>query len=96
MDTPAGLHALFALVLLLLPSVYVTHIWYVTQISGCGIEAYHEGLGHCLGLPHPPIGHPLCGTCFVQYHRVPKFWTHGSVCCACAQRPGLPCAWYSG
>ena len=20
----------------------------------------------------------------------PKFWTHGSVCCACAQRPGLP------
>ena len=24
--------------------------------------------------------------------RVPKFWTYGSVCCACAQRPGLPCA----
>ena len=24
------------------------------------------------------------------YRRVPKFWTYGSVCCACAQRPGLP------
>ena len=22
--------------------------------------------------------------------QVPKFWTYGSVCCACAQRPGLP------
>jgi hypothetical protein len=25
-----------------------------------------------------------------QYHRVPKFSPNGSVCCACAQRPGLP------
>ncbi len=25
-----------------------------------------------------------------QYRRVPKFWTYGSVCCACARRPGLP------
>ncbi len=25
-----------------------------------------------------------------HYRQVPKFWTHGSVCCACAQRPGLP------
>ena len=23
-----------------------------------------------------------------MYHRVPKFWTHGSVCCACTQRTG--------
>ena len=30
------------------------------------------------------------------YRRVPKFWTHGSVCCACAQRPGLPRACHSG
>jgi hypothetical protein len=25
-----------------------------------------------------------------KYHRVPKFWTYGSVCCSCAQRHGLP------
>ena len=25
-----------------------------------------------------------------RYRRVPKFWTYGLVCCACAQRPGLP------
>ena len=31
-----------------------------------------------------------------SYNRVPKFWTHGSVCCACAQRPGLPRACHSG
>ncbi len=30
------------------------------------------------------------------YHRVHKFWTYGSVCCACAQRPGLPRACHSG
>ena len=24
-------------------------------------------------------------------HRVPMFLPYGSVCCACAQRPGLPC-----
>ncbi len=29
------------------------------------------------------------GVAFV-YHRVPKFSPYGSVCCACAQRPGLP------
>ncbi len=27
---------------------------------------------------------------------VPKFSTYGSVCCACAQRPGLPRARHSG
>jgi hypothetical protein len=27
---------------------------------------------------------------------VPRFWTYGSVCCACAQRPGLPRACHSG
>ena len=27
---------------------------------------------------------------------VPKLWTYGSVCCACAQRPGLPRACHSG
>jgi hypothetical protein len=32
----------------------------------------------------------------VLYHRLPKFWTYGSVCCACAQRPGLPRACHSG
>jgi hypothetical protein len=32
-----------------------------------------------------------------QHHRrVPKFWTYDSVCCACAQRPGLPRACDSG
>ncbi len=35
-----------------------------------------------------------------QAHRaippVPNFWTYGSVCCACAQRPGLPRACHSG
>ena len=38
-----------------------------------------------------------CGRQFIKYvcHHfsnrwVPTFWTHGSVCCACAQRPGLP------
>jgi hypothetical protein len=30
------------------------------------------------------------------YRRVPKFWTYGSVCCACAQRPGLPRARHTG
>ncbi len=30
------------------------------------------------------------------YRQVPKFWTYGSVCCACAQRPGLPRACHSG
>jgi hypothetical protein len=29
----------------------------------------------------------LPGLC---YRGVPKFWTYGSVCFACAQRPGLP------
>jgi hypothetical protein len=32
----------------------------------------------------------------VIYRRVPKFWTKGSVRCACAQRPGLPHAWSEG
>ena len=27
---------------------------------------------------------------------MPKFWTHGSGCCACTQGPGLPCACRSG
>ena len=31
-----------------------------------------------------------------RYRRVPKFWTHDSACCACAQRPGLPRACHSG
>ncbi len=31
-----------------------------------------------------------------KYTRVPKFWTHGSVCCACAQRPGMPRGCHSG
>jgi hypothetical protein len=26
----------------------------------------------------------------MTYRRVPKFWTYGSACCACAQRSGLP------
>ncbi len=30
------------------------------------------------------------------YPRVPKFWNDDSVCCACAQRPGLPRACHSG
>jgi hypothetical protein len=30
------------------------------------------------------------------YRQVPKFWTYGSVCCECAQRPGLPRACHSG
>ena len=33
---------------------------------------------------------------YMLYHRVPKFWTYGSVCCACTQRPGLPRACHSG
>ena len=28
--------------------------------------------------------------CMALYRWVPKFWTYGSVCCACAQRPSLP------
>jgi hypothetical protein len=32
----------------------------------------------------------LTQQCAFEYRRVPKFWTYGSVCCACAQRPGLP------
>jgi hypothetical protein len=32
----------------------------------------------------------------VRTHRVPKCWTYGSVCCACAQRPSLPRACHSG
>ena len=28
--------------------------------------------------------------CMHWFRRVPKFGTYGSVCCACAQRPGLP------
>ncbi len=31
----------------------------------------------------------------MMYRRVPKFSPYGSVCCACAQRPGLPCACHS-
>ena len=30
------------------------------------------------------------------YRWVPKFWTYGSVCYVCAQRPGSPCACHSG
>ena len=25
-----------------------------------------------------------------EFRRVPTFWTYGPLCCACAQRPGLP------
>ena len=34
-------------------------------------------------------------TRLLQYRGIPKFWTYGSVCCACAQRPGLPRACHS-
>ena len=31
-----------------------------------------------------------CGCDLLLFRWVPKFWAHGSVCCACAQRHGLP------
>ncbi len=34
--------------------------------------------------------------CALRCRRVPKFSTYGSVCSACAQRPGLPRACHSG
>ena len=37
-----------------------------------------------------------CIDCSVWSRGIPKFWTYGSVCCACAQRPGLSRACCSG
>ncbi len=34
--------------------------------------------------------------CTHSYRWAPKFLSYGSVCCACAQRPGLPRACHSG
>ncbi len=44
----------------------------------------------------PETDRALAKVCARVYRRAPKFWTHGSVCCACAQRPGLPRACHSG
>ncbi len=55
----------------------------------------------------PTVWYPCAGSCVavpvllaqhtaICYRGVPKFSPYGSVCCACAQRPGLPRACYSG
>ena len=61
------------------------------HISEC--NSFHAS---CTFLKNVNVAHALetCGNVQVPahhvYHGVPKFWTYGSVCCACAQRPGLP------
>ncbi len=62
------------------------------------LQGYPKGLK--LGAFHaaaaPVLFAHAAVTVATQYHRVPKFSPYGSVCCACAQRPGWPRACHSG
>ncbi len=53
---------------------------------------------HCIEQNHARQGtvQPQAWNACKRYHRVPMLSPYGSVCCACAQRPGLPRACHSG
>jgi hypothetical protein len=75
--------------------------------ASCSGEALHAArlprLRQCQSFQHTlmsqqskSVGYSrLLRTLSRAYPRVPKFRTYGSVCCACAQRPGLPCQSFS-